>query len=92
MNEHERSEFEAMVKEAGRQVDPETAEVFWIWGPMLNPYGIYPYLPEVDGHVGALQFVRSPGSDVWVHSGDLPEATRNALRDKSDDNDDLPWE
>jgi hypothetical protein len=42
MNEHERSVFEAMVKEAGRHIDPASAEVEWTFANTLDPYGIYP--------------------------------------------------
>jgi hypothetical protein len=69
----------AIRKEAGRHIDPETAEVEWIYALTLDPYGIYPELPEEYRQVGREYFARSPGSDVWVQFGDLPEATRAAL-------------
>jgi hypothetical protein len=37
----------ALLEIAGQQVDPDTAEVFWIYGRTLDPYGVYPDLPEV---------------------------------------------
>src|SRR6266446_5833747 len=45
----------------------------------LDPYGVYPELPEEYQQVGREYFARSPGSDVWVEFGDLPEASRDAL-------------
>jgi len=69
----------AIRKEAGLHIDPETAEVEWIYALTLDPYGIYPELPEEYRQVGREYFARSPGSDVWVEFGDLPEATRAAL-------------
>jgi hypothetical protein len=68
--------------EAGLQIDPKTAEVFWRYAQTLDPYGVDPDLPEEYRQVGREYFARSPGSDVWVWFGDLPEATRNALWDK----------
>lgn len=69
----------AIRKEAGLHIDPETAEVEWVYAYTLDPYGIYPELPEEFQQVGREYFARSPGSDVWVDFGDLPEATRDAL-------------
>ena len=48
----------------------------------LDPYGVYPELPEELQQVEREYFARSPGSDVWVGFGDLPEATRDALSKK----------
>jgi hypothetical protein len=45
----------------------------------LDPYGVEPDLPEEYQQVGRNYFARSPGSDVWVWFGDLPDETRNAL-------------
>jgi hypothetical protein len=46
---------------------------------VLDPYGDNPDLPEECQQVGRDYFARSPGSDVWVWFGDLPDATRDAL-------------
>ena len=69
-------------KEAGLHIDPETAEVDWTYAQTLDPYGVDPDLPEEYQQVGREYFARSPGSDVWVDFGDLPEATRDALWDR----------
>ena len=71
--------IEQIRKEAGLKIDPETAEVDWTYGQVLDPYGVYPDLPEEYRQVGRAYFARSPGSDIWVNFGDLPEATRDAL-------------
>ena len=68
-------------EDEGRQIDPETAEVTWRWGLTLDPYGIHPDLPA--GPVQRNYFARSPGSDMWVHFDDLPEATRRILSEKA---------
>ena len=69
----------AIRKEAGVKIDPETAEVVWIYAQTLDPYRIYEDLPEECQQVGREYFARSPESDIWVEFGDLPEATRKAL-------------
>src|SRR5262245_5335602 len=69
----------AVRKEAALLIDPETAEVDWNYAYTFDPYGIDPDLPEECRCVGRAYFARSPGNDVWVHFGDLPEATRDAL-------------
>jgi hypothetical protein len=66
-------------KEAGLNIDPETAEVDWWYVDALDPYGVDPELPEEDWQVGRGYFACSPGSDIWVHFWDLPEATSDAL-------------
>jgi len=72
----------AIRKKAGRKIDPETAEVCCIYAQTLDPYGIYPELPEEYQQVGREYFAQSPGSDIWVLFGDLPRATRDALWEK----------
>ena len=69
----------AIRKEAGLTIDPETAEVMWIYAQTLDPYGVHADLPEECQQVGREYFARSPGSDIWVCFGDLPKATREAL-------------
>src|SRR6185312_6966477 len=72
-------QLEAMRKEAGRRIDPETAEVTVSYCWSLDPYGDCSDLPEELQQVGRECFARSPGEDTWVWFGDLPEATRDAL-------------
>jgi hypothetical protein len=69
----------AIPKQAALKIDPETAEVDWTYAQTLDPYGVDPDLPEEYWQVGREYFARSPGSDVWVWFGDLPDATRKAL-------------
>lgn len=75
-------EWLAVRKEAGLKIDPETAEVEWWYAQTLDPYGVYPDLPEECHQVERAYFACSPESDIWVEFGDLPEATRNALWQK----------
>jgi uncharacterized protein DUF3631 len=60
------------------KIDPKTAEVDWSYGQVLDPYGAIG-VPEDCSCVGREYFARRPGSDVWVHFDDLPDATREAL-------------
>jgi hypothetical protein len=71
--------FQLLLKTAGRQIDPATAEVEWTYEYTLDPYGIWPDIPEEYQQVGRAYFARAPGTDVWVEFGDLPKATRDAL-------------
>jgi hypothetical protein len=66
-------------KEAGLRIDPETAEVIWVSEYTLDPYGLYPDLPEEFRQVTIEEFARSPGSDIWVWFGDLPDGVAKKL-------------
>lgn len=70
-------------KDAGRKIDPETAEVTWRWGLTGDPYAIHPDLPKEKCQVQRNHFARSSGSDMEVHFDDLPEATRKILSEKA---------
>jgi hypothetical protein len=78
-------EWLAIRKEEALKIDPETAEVTWHYAQTLDPYGVYPDLPEACRCIGREYFARSPGSDIWVHFGDLSDEVREALwqRDES---------
>jgi hypothetical protein len=82
----------ALRKAVGLHIDPETAEVDWIYALTIDPYGDYPDLPEEYQQVGREYFARSPGSDVWISLGDLPEATCEALWKKRWESQGLPPE
>jgi hypothetical protein len=82
MSEFDVERWLATKKEAGLKIDPETAEVDWEYGQVMDPYGVYPDLPEECQQVGRQYFARSPGSDIWVHFMDLPDETRHALWEK----------
>ena len=79
MTAQEREQFLSIRKEAGQHIDPATAEVCWEYGQVLDPYGIYPNLPEECQQVGRMYFASAPESDKWVCFYDLPEATSDAL-------------
>ena len=51
----------------------------WTYAQTLDPYGIFTEPPDECVQVGREYFARSPGSDIWVQFGDLPEATRDLL-------------
>ena len=79
MTDEERKSWLTIRKEAALEIDPETADVDWDYAQTLDPYGVDPELPEEYQQIGREYFARSPGSDVWVWFGDLPDATREAL-------------
>ena len=69
-------------KEAGKHIDPITAEVTWSYAQVLDPYGVYSDLPEEAYCVGREYFARSSESDIWVWFGDLPDEVREELTHK----------
>jgi hypothetical protein len=69
----------AIRKEAGRKIDPETAEVMWEHGQVFDPYGVEAELPVERDCIGRIYFARSSGSDIWVCFYDLANATCDAL-------------
>jgi hypothetical protein len=72
--------FKALLKIAGQQIDPETAEVEWTYIQVIDPYGVFP-LDIVEQHswVERGYFARAPGTDLWIDFDDLPETTHEAL-------------
>jgi hypothetical protein len=72
----------AVRKDAGLKIDPETAEVFWEHGSVRDPYYLFEHGDDWEDNIGRNYFARSPGSDVWVWFGDLPDAIRDALWEK----------
>ena len=72
-------EWLAIRKQAGLEIDPETAEVWKDKRYTIDPYGVYSDLTEEEKQIGSCYFARSPGSGVCVSFHDLPEATEAAL-------------
>ena len=81
-SEMTKEQWLAIRKEAALQIDPETAEVFWRYAQILDPYGVNPDLPKECDQVWRVYFARSPGRDVWVCFDDLPEMVHDALWEK----------
>jgi len=68
--------FEQERIDAGKLIDPRTAEFVWGgWAQVVDPYGVLDEISEEADCVGRVYFLRAPGSDVWVHISDLPKAT-----------------
>lgn len=77
-----REEWLAVRKEEGLKIDPETAEVWWQHGYVVDPYGLYDDLSAEEKCIGRNYFARNRGSDIAVEFSDLPDATRAKLRDR----------
>ena len=73
-------EWLAIRNEAGLTVDPQTAEVMCTYANTIDPYGVHTDLSDEEKQIGRVYFARAPGNNVWVHYGDLPDATLGALR------------
>ena len=79
-DEIEREEWLAIRREAGRKIDPKTAEVLWCYRQTGDPYGIYPEPPEEYRQTGREYFARSPDRTLApvrarpVACGDSPAA------------------
>jgi hypothetical protein len=69
----------ALRRAVGQLIDPETAEVNWWHVELIDPYGDHDYVPPHFQCTGREHFARAPGTDVWIASGDLPEATHKRL-------------
>ena len=91
ITDEERNDRLGTFKEAGLKIAPETADVDWTWERIMDPYGLYPDLPEEYRQTGRVYWARSPESDIWVEFGDLPAATRDALEKSRSKDDDFPW-
>ena len=92
-------EWLAIRTEEGLKIDPETAEVIWIYAWDFDPYGVMDEweLPWEFRQVGRNCFARAPGSDILVWSGDLPDEAREKLCNRDSRNlefaedDDIPF-
>jgi hypothetical protein len=73
-----REQWLAVRKNAGLKIDPETAEVFWDYGQVLDPHRLYD-LTDEEKCLGRNYFARSPESDVWISFHDLPAAVCDRL-------------
>jgi hypothetical protein len=68
-------------REEGARIDPETAEVTFRLGQVLDPYGIYlkEEVPEEErGRIVRNYFARSPRGE-WISFDDLPKPTLDRL-------------
>jgi hypothetical protein len=69
--------------EAAQHIDPETADVKWEYTPFLDRYAEF----RVSSKMARQYFARSPGSDIWVSWGNLPEQTELSLWEKHKETD-----
>ena len=67
----------ALRKAAGAAIDPQTAEVTWGYGYVLDPYDDGRDIPPEGKCVGRDYFAR-----LWIWFGDLPDATRRTLEER----------
>jgi hypothetical protein len=75
-------ELQARRKAAGERIDPDTAEVFFIYAQVLDPYGDDLNLPEECYCVGREWFAADPIERLPVAFRDLPHSTEKRLEEK----------
>lgn len=68
-------------RDVGLRIDPSTAEVFFIYGEVGNPYGDHEVDPA-ESCWGPQFFAFDPRERVAVHFWDLPEETERLLEAK----------
>jgi hypothetical protein len=84
VKEPEKRHWLAVRKNAGRTIDPETAEIDWRFALVADPYGLDDDLPDELKCVGRTYFVRSHDSDIWVCIHDLPARAQAAIVERWD--------
>ena len=85
------SDVHAQRKAAGARIDPATAEVWFEYAQVLDPYGDDPNLPDECYCVGREFFAADPIEQIPVHFRDLPEATQTQLANKRNEADREGW-
>ena len=78
---------------AAERIDPATAEVWFMYGSVLDPYG-YPEEEAdwLEDNVARCWFAADPVERIAVSFYDLPGATLHALEAKRLEADRLGWE
>ena len=72
-------EWLAVRRAEAKFIEPATAELFWNWGDIVDPYGTDTDFPEEHKCLDRLYFARRPGRDIWVCFFDLPNDVRDEL-------------
>jgi hypothetical protein len=68
---------------AGKRIDPQTADVWFEYGQILDPYRDGGPMTDPECYcVGRVWFAADPHDRVAVWWGDLPKATAKALEEK----------
>lgn len=62
----------------GQRIDPANVEMHWHWTEITDPYGVYGPCPK-NSCIGRTYFFRTPGSEIWVASTDIPEEKMEIL-------------
>jgi hypothetical protein len=74
------------------RIDPATAEVWFMYGSVLDPYGCPEEADWLEDNVARCWFAADPVEGIAVSFYDLPEATLHALEAKRQEADRLGWE
>ena len=90
MTPHEDRKFIAQRREAGKRLDPETATVFFTWGFVPDPYGVFNDLSPEEQCICRNYFARSP-EEGRISFDDLPDETRKRLEERVKDGEFDDW-
>jgi hypothetical protein len=79
--------------DAGTRIDPATANVWFEYGQMVDPYGDAGLMPHDYEYscIGRVWFAADPNERVAVEWGDLPIETADALEAKRREADAEGW-
>ena len=81
-------------RQAGRAIDPKTAEAFSTFRQVIDPYNDLSEFTEETYCIGRFWFFKNPDSNVWIWEHDIPneitDAVGRRLQDEPDE-DDLPF-
>jgi hypothetical protein len=84
MTDEERWRRTAARVREGIEIDPDTAEVKWVYGVITDPYDDVADFLEADRVRTLVYFARRPGGN-WVCFDHLPDMMRDTLRHKHND-------
>jgi hypothetical protein len=85
-------ELQAWRKAAGERIDPDTADVWFEYEEVINPYGDPPPVPPEYSCRGRVFFAADPVEDIPVCFYDLPKQTQERLEPKRHIADREGWE
>ena len=85
MEKQQYDQFIARKQRVSRTIDPDSAKALWIWGGILDPYGLHRSFfddPDEEDNISRICFAIAPDGE-WIAFEDLPKETVAKLRSRS---------